>query len=237
MRRTWLSCDLANVPPAAADVFKASADRLFNAALERVKELAAAYAGEPAVPAALAARPPRSSGQHSLAARAARSVSDAAAGIACVMIVSEEERGEAERLVGAHCASSATKIRWRPSSWRAGSRSRSSSRAAWRRAISLRGTGGLGGGGDFLRAHPPKGALQRPCRIWATCDACRSVERGRAYTAGGRGDWELKQDRRSSEKRLGRKFSAWLSRHRLTTDCLVAALSDPTDASVGGSGS
>jgi hypothetical protein len=105
MRRTWLSCDLANVPPAAADVFKASADRLFNAALERVKELAAAYAGEPAVPAALAARPPRSSGQHSLAARAARSVSDAAAGIACVMIVSEEERGEAERLVGAHRAS------------------------------------------------------------------------------------------------------------------------------------
>lgn len=100
-----LSCDLANVPPAAADVFKASADRLFNAALERVKELAAAYAGEPAVPAALAARPPRSSGQHSLAARAARSVSDAAAGIACVMIVSEEERGEAERLVGAHSAS------------------------------------------------------------------------------------------------------------------------------------
>ena len=44
----------------------------------------------------------------------------------------------------------------------------------------------------------------------------------------------MKQDRRSSEKRLGRKFSAWLSRHRLTTDCLVAALSDPTDASVGG---
>jgi hypothetical protein len=36
---------------------------------------------------------------------------------------------------------------------------------------------------------------------------------------------------------LGRKIPAWLSRHRLTTDCLVAALSDPTDASVGGSGS
>jgi hypothetical protein len=40
-----LSCDLANVLPAATDAFKASADRLFNAALERVKELAAAYAG------------------------------------------------------------------------------------------------------------------------------------------------------------------------------------------------
>jgi hypothetical protein len=36
---------LANVPAAATDGFKASADRLFNAALERVKELAAAYAG------------------------------------------------------------------------------------------------------------------------------------------------------------------------------------------------
>ena len=46
-----LACDLANVPPAPADAFKASADRLFNAALERVKELAAAYAG--------AAEPPR----------------------------------------------------------------------------------------------------------------------------------------------------------------------------------
>jgi hypothetical protein len=46
-----LACDLANVPPAAADAFRASADRLFNAALERVKELAAAYA--------YAAEPPR----------------------------------------------------------------------------------------------------------------------------------------------------------------------------------
>ena len=34
-----LCCDLADVPPAAADAFKASAERLFNAALERVKEL------------------------------------------------------------------------------------------------------------------------------------------------------------------------------------------------------
>jgi hypothetical protein len=44
-------------------------------------------------------------GRHSLAARAARAVSDAAAGVASVLIVGEEERAEAERLVGAHCAS------------------------------------------------------------------------------------------------------------------------------------
>ena len=44
-------------------------------------------------------------GRHSLAARAARSVSDAAAGIASVLIVAEVERAEAERLVGAHRAS------------------------------------------------------------------------------------------------------------------------------------
>jgi hypothetical protein len=98
-----LACDLANVPPAAVDAFKASADRLLNGALEQVKELAAAYAGaaEPSRPVATrdACR-----GRHSLAARAARAVSDAAAGVACVLIIAEEERAEAERLVGAHCA-------------------------------------------------------------------------------------------------------------------------------------
>ena len=51
-----------------------------------------------------AERPPRQPGHHSLAVCAARSVSDAAAGIASVLIVAEAERGEAERLVGAHCA-------------------------------------------------------------------------------------------------------------------------------------
>jgi hypothetical protein len=95
-----LSCDLANVPPAAADAFKASADRLFNAALERVKELAAAYADAAGPPRPIDARD-ACRGRHSLAARA---VSDAAAGIASVLIVAEEERAEAERLVGAHCA-------------------------------------------------------------------------------------------------------------------------------------
>jgi hypothetical protein len=99
-----LSCDLANVPPAAADAFKASADRLFNAALERVKELAAAYADAAESPRPVAARD-ACRGRYSLAARAARAVSDAAAGIASVLIVGEAERGEAERLVGAHCAS------------------------------------------------------------------------------------------------------------------------------------
>jgi hypothetical protein len=99
-----LSCDLVNVPPAAADAFKASADRLFNAALERVKEVAVAHAGVAEPPRPVAARD-ACRGRHSLAARAARAVSDAAAGIACVLIVAEEERAEAERLVGAHCAS------------------------------------------------------------------------------------------------------------------------------------
>jgi hypothetical protein len=40
-----------------------------------------------------------------LAARAARAVSEAAAGVGSVLIVSEVERAEAERLVGAHRAS------------------------------------------------------------------------------------------------------------------------------------
>jgi hypothetical protein len=79
-------------------------DRLFNAALERVKELAAAYADTAGSPQPVAARD-ACRGRHSQAARAARAVSDAAAGIASVLIVSEEERAEAERLVGAHRAS------------------------------------------------------------------------------------------------------------------------------------
>jgi hypothetical protein len=99
-----LACDLANVPPAAADAFKASAEQLFDAALERVKELAAAYAGVVESPRPVEARD-ACSGRHSLAARAARSVSDAAVGIACVLVVAEVERTEAERLVGAHRAS------------------------------------------------------------------------------------------------------------------------------------
>jgi len=98
-----LSCHLANMPPAAADSFRASADRLFDAALERVKELAAAYAAGAESPRPVEARD-ACCGRHSLAARAARAVSDAAAGIASVLIVGEAERAEAERLVGAHCA-------------------------------------------------------------------------------------------------------------------------------------
>jgi hypothetical protein len=52
-----LSCQLANVPAAATDAFKASADRVFNGALERVKELATAYADavEPSRPPAMRA--------------------------------------------------------------------------------------------------------------------------------------------------------------------------------------
>jgi hypothetical protein len=98
-----LGRDLANVPPAAADAFKASADRLLDAALERVKELAAACAAAAESPRPIAARD-ACRGRDSLAARAARCVSDAAAGITSVLIVGEAERAEAERLVGAHRA-------------------------------------------------------------------------------------------------------------------------------------
>ena len=86
-------------PRGRGRAFRASADRLFDAALERVKELAAAYANGAGSSRPIAARD-ACRGRHSLAARAARAVSDAAAGVASVLIV-----GEAERLVGAHCAS------------------------------------------------------------------------------------------------------------------------------------
>jgi hypothetical protein len=72
--------------------------------LERVKELAAAYAGAAEPPPPIVACG-TCRGRHSLAARAARAVSDAAAGIGSVLIVAEAERAEAERLVGAHRAS------------------------------------------------------------------------------------------------------------------------------------
>jgi hypothetical protein len=91
-------------PRGRGRAFRASADRLFDAALERVKELAAAYANGAGSSRPIAARD-ACRGRHSLAARAARAVSDAAAGVASVLIVGEAERGEAERLVGAHCAS------------------------------------------------------------------------------------------------------------------------------------
>jgi hypothetical protein len=99
-----LSCDLADVPRAAADAFRASADRVFAAALPQVKELAAAYADAADPPRPIAASN-ACLGRHSLAARAARAVSDAVAGIASVLIVSEAERVEAERLVGGYRAS------------------------------------------------------------------------------------------------------------------------------------
>jgi hypothetical protein len=99
-----LGCDVADVAPAEADAFRASVDRVFAAAIADVKELAAAYA-DGAVPPRRTAPVGACCGPQSLAARAARSVSDAVAGIASVLIVAAEERGEAERLVGAHRAS------------------------------------------------------------------------------------------------------------------------------------
>jgi hypothetical protein len=173
-----LGCDLANVPAAAVDAFKASADRLFNAALERVKELAAAYAevGEP--PRPVRARDAyRAGSRHSLAARAARSVSDAAAGIASVLIVSEEERGEAERLVDAHCASVNDKD---PSigpgrrGGAAGAAGGRGEREGGRRASFLRRMVGSSGGSDFSEPTAKGRAPARPCCIWATCDGSQA---------------------------------------------------------------
>jgi hypothetical protein len=101
-----LGCQVADVPAQAADAFRASADRVFDRALEEVKELAAAYvnAKKSAQPSTVSGARP-AMGPHSLAARAARAISDAAAGIASILIVTEAERAEAERLVGGHCAS------------------------------------------------------------------------------------------------------------------------------------
>jgi hypothetical protein len=64
----------------------------------------------PKLPQAFAERSPRRLGHHSPAGRAARSVSDAAVGIANVLIIGEAERAEAERLVGAHRASVKDKV-------------------------------------------------------------------------------------------------------------------------------
>ena len=108
LRDVRLACDLANVPAAAANSFRASANRLLDAALERVKELATGYAGAADPPRPIAARD-ACRGRHSLAARAARAVSDAKAGIASVLIVEEAERAEAERLVGGHRATAKDK--------------------------------------------------------------------------------------------------------------------------------
>ena len=69
--------------------------------MEQLKGLPAAYAGGVDPPRPVEARD-ACRGRHSLAARDARSVSD---GIASVLIVSENERAEALRLVGAHRAS------------------------------------------------------------------------------------------------------------------------------------
>jgi hypothetical protein len=61
---------MADVPPAAADAFRASVDRLFAAALCQVKELAAAFADD-AGPARRTAAVAACCGPHSLATRAA----------------------------------------------------------------------------------------------------------------------------------------------------------------------
>jgi hypothetical protein len=101
-----LACDLANVPPAAADAFKASAGSAVRWGLRGGPGARAAYAEAAESPRPVEAPGACSQGSHhSLAPRAARSVSDAAASIASVLIVAEAERAKAERLVGAHRAS------------------------------------------------------------------------------------------------------------------------------------
>ena len=105
-----LGCDIAQVAADASEAFRASADQVFNRALEEVKEMAAAFTdGERSAKSTAFGTALGATGPHSLAARAARSVSEALAGIASVLIVSEAERAEAERLVGAHRTSARDK--------------------------------------------------------------------------------------------------------------------------------
>jgi hypothetical protein len=172
-----LSCHLANVPPAAADAFKASADRLFNAALERVKELAAAYADAGELPRAVEARD-ACRGRHSMAARAARAVSEAGAGTASVLIVADSERAEAERLVGAHRASVGDRDPLAPVVV-AGQLAQPV--VVWRTARRrARRMGGLSGGGDVASVALGR-ASARPVVSGPPAMAHRRVERARPY--------------------------------------------------------
>ena len=97
------SCDLANVPPVAADAFKASG---IGCSPGGLTDHGARGGLRPAL-VAPGARPGRSRPARPPlpAPPAARAVSDAATGIASVLIVAEVERAEASRLVGAHRAS------------------------------------------------------------------------------------------------------------------------------------
>jgi hypothetical protein len=193
-----LACDLANVPPAAADAFRASADRLFDAALERVKELAAAYAGA----AAELPRPPEPAnacrGRHSLAARAARCVSDATAGIASVLIITEAERGEAERLVGAHCASVNDKDPLAPVVV--------AGRLAQPVVVATGAEAGHVWSGETEAISSTARFGAAPFVFWAAAMARRRAERDRLYAciAGWfRGVWDARTRRWSFENRLG----------------------------------
>jgi hypothetical protein len=142
--------------------------RLFNAALEQVKGLAAAYAG--------GVDPPRP-----VEARDARSVSDAAADIASVLIVSENERAEALRLVGAHRASVNDKD---PLALVA-----VPGRLAQPVVVATGVEAGeffvrygrVRGGGEFSDL-PPGRASARPFRFWATCGGLQARGAGLAHT-------------------------------------------------------
>jgi hypothetical protein len=109
-----LCCDLADVPPAAADAFSPRWIGCSPGA-SQITELAAPYA-RPSPPQGLSAGQATSSPP----ARTARAASDAAAGIASVLIVAEAERAEAERLLGPTAHPSTTRIRWLPSTYTVG---------------------------------------------------------------------------------------------------------------------
>lgn len=67
-----LACDLANVPPAAADAFKASAGSAVRWAFGQVQELPAAYAVQPEAAPSVRRALSRRLGHHSPAGRALR---------------------------------------------------------------------------------------------------------------------------------------------------------------------
>jgi hypothetical protein len=163
------SCDLANVPSAAADAFKASADRLFAGGPHRSRS-----SRRPTL-VAPGARPGRSRpARPPLPAPPRRAHRGRRRG-GCRLGPDHRgggARGRRSDSLAPTARPSATKIHWRPSSWRGGWRQRWSWRAARRRESSLRRmVGRSGGAGDFLDPICLKGAPKRALFISGYRDA------------------------------------------------------------------
>jgi hypothetical protein len=108
-------------------------------------------------------------------------VSDAAAGIACVLVVAEAERGEAERLVGAHRASVGDKDPLAPVVVAGRLTAPVIVASGVEAGEFLRRTDGLSGGGDFLNLPAQKGA-RRSAPFSAACDGSQARGARSAHT-------------------------------------------------------